>query len=64
MKQCKRCGLSLFDGQSTESSDALKPLEEFADLFGGTAAQEVLCRRCREEKRLTGAALVDGLFAD
>ncbi|MDF1553711.1 MAG: hypothetical protein P1P84_11645 [Deferrisomatales bacterium] len=59
MKTCDKCGVPVGEpGSATPSG--LEILEDVASAVTGDKSMS-LCERCREEKRLTGAALVYGM---
>jgi len=60
METCRRCETPLFEDAGPKSP--LDFLEEVASC-GEKEPEGRLCDRCREERRMTGAALLDDLLS-
>ncbi len=60
METCRRCGTPIFEDAGPKP--ALDFLEEVASC-GEKEPEGPLCDRCREERRMTGAAVLDDLFS-
>ncbi|WP_025321812.1 hypothetical protein [Deferrisoma camini] len=60
METCKRCGTPIFEDAGPES-----PLDflEAVVSCGEREPEGPLCERCGEERRMTGAALLDDLLS-
>lgn len=59
MECCSKCGRSFLDDAIWPTLSGLDFLEDIADLVDRRPAEKTLCERCREERRLLGAALLD-----
>jgi hypothetical protein len=58
MKTCDKCGATIWENPQTSSG--LDFLEDLSDTVSSDSGK-TLCGKCREEKRLTGAALLDDM---